>query len=439
MKHKKLFIAFVAVFSVLVCLGTFILVWFWGDVYPDFDDFKESAAIPGLNEGAVPQGLANYTTNVYAPDGAATDEKQDYLFISAYMKEGPSRIYVTGVKTGYVGYVTMECYNPGDADANSEGYVPYYGHAGGIATSCKQSERNGTLWMVSDGKVWCFKGASEGYTNPAEELIAKAKLYGQPDENGAAQNVIRFKTSFEANCRASFCFFYEDGSSSVSNDKLYVGEFYRAGDKNYSTDADHHLTTKQGTQNHAFMYEYTLNTDTSNAYGLSLISASTVAEENRVPKVQAVYSIPDKIQGGSRVPLADSTSTYSGALVLAESYGLANSRIYYYDFAKIHDTSNRDYYSDVVKFTDAEGNKRGKNFIYKGVKKTLSGQEYDENPPIYYIDASLLEREYSVPSMAEGMCVINRNVYVLFESGSYKYRMFVRREIKNIFRFIPRR
>lgn len=431
MKHKKLFITFIVLFSIIVCLATFVMVWFWGDVYPDFDDFKESVEIPGLNEGAVPQGIANYNSYVYDADGNPTTEKQDYLFIASYMKSGPSRIYVTGVKTGYVGYVTMKC------PVEGGGYEDYKGHAGGIATNCKAGEKNGTVWVVSNSTVWCFKGASEGYENPAEEILKKARLTPDGEE---PENVIKFTSSFYANCKASFCFFYDDGTTSISNDKLYVGEFYRAGDEEYATDADHHLTTKQGKgENHAFMYEYTSNTDTSNKYGLSLISPSSVDSSDYVPKVQAVYSIPDKIQGVARIPLSENNTSSTGRFVLSSSYGLANSKLFYYDFAKIRETANRDSYGSVVKYTDADGNLKNKNFIYKGVKKKTSGQEYDENPYVYYFDESLAERTYSVPSMAEGMCVIDKNVFVLFESGSYKYRAFVRRQIDNVFWFVPRK
>lgn len=429
MKHKKLLITFTVIFSVIVVLATFILIWFWGDEYPDFNDFKQSAVIPGLDEKAVPQGVANYRTAVYGEDGEPTTEEQDYLFISAYMKSGPSRIYVTGLKTGYVGYVSLKIPAEGEgADAD------YFGHAGGIATNCKRNDKNGTVWMTSDSKVYCMKGASSGYYNAAEEIVARAA------KNSDGTESVKFTASFEANCNASFCFFYDDGTTSTMNDKLYVGEFYLKDNSEYSTDPDHCVTSpKTGATTHAFMYEYTSNIDVNNKYGLALLSSSSgVKEADRVPKVDAVYAIPDKVQGAARILKSGaSASSAEGDLVLSSSWALSNSDIRYYDFSAVRATSSRKY-SNYVKFTDSKGETHGKEFFYKGVKKS-TGADYSEDPILYFADDSALARSYSVPSMAEGMCVVNRSVYVLFESGCYKYSPFVRQQLRNLYYFIPRK
>lgn len=424
MKRKKLFITLIALFSFAVCLGTFLIIWFWGDQYDDFKDFVEAAPVPGLDEGAVPQGLCNYTTHIYDETGAKKDELQEYYFISAYMKKGPSRIYVTGSKTGYVGYVTLQ--NPDGSD--------FTGHCGGIATSSCMDYTSGTLWIASEGKVYCAKKNSDSYTNVAEELIGRAGLYASPDENGQPQNVIKFKSSFEANCNADFCFYFDyDGDPttySSASDKLYVGEFYRP--KSSETDARHRVTTKNGSENKAFVYEYTI--DGSNlTYGLRTISADNVSGEMRVPKIQYVYSIPEKIQGFARIPDESSKSSTKGKLVLSQSWGLSNSTLYYFDWEKIR-TNNSASYGSLVKNPD--GSAAG--LEYKGVF-TQNGAKYYENPTVYFVDESSLEREYSIPSMSEGLCANGNKVFVLFESASYKYRTFVRQQLDNLYYFIPRR
>lgn len=424
MKHKKLFIALIAIFSVIVCLGTFVMIWFWGDSYPDFEDFTEGVEIPGLDEGAVPQGIANYTTSVYDNEGQATADSQDYLFVSAYMKEGPSRIYVTGSRTGYIGYVTIK---------NEDG-SDYCGHCGGIATSCVKGYSNGVLWITSENTVYCAKRSSNDYANIAEEVITKALNSSAESDN--SENVIQFTASFKANCNASFCFFYDSDADpttfSTASDKFYVGEFYRKGSN--ETDGNHHVTTKNGTENKAFLYEYSLNS--SSEYGLTKLSSSNIPEEYRVPKIQYIYSIPAKIQGMARLRDKSSTSsTSAGKLALSQSWGLPDSTIYLYDWGKIR--SNSASYGSLVKTTDNEGKEVAAGFEYEGVQTNL-GNRYFENPTVYFVDDSSLVREYSVPSMSEGLCASGDRVYLLFESASFKYKNFVRQQIRNIYSFIPR-
>lgn len=147
MKHKKLFITATVIFTVIVFLSIFITIWFWGDKYKNFNDFRMEFEIPGLDEGACPQGMGNFKGEYDVKDengnpvldenGKQKTAYQEYFFISAYMKEGASRIYVMGDDTGYVGFVSLK---------NTDG-SDYTGHAGGVAT-------NGyTLWVVSDDTV----------------------------------------------------------------------------------------------------------------------------------------------------------------------------------------------------------------------------------------------------------------------------------------------
>ena len=74
MKHKKLFITFTAVFSVILMIAVFLVIWFWGDSYKSgakfdgFEDFRAEAEIPGLKDGACPQGLGTYRASYALKD-----------------------------------------------------------------------------------------------------------------------------------------------------------------------------------------------------------------------------------------------------------------------------------------------------------------------------------------------------------------------------------
>lgn len=420
MKNKKLFIAGIAIFSVIVFLAIFLVVWYWGDKfnYKDFnDDFKtiqtdsgETLKIPGLDEGAVPQGMANYT---YPGDNKNINiASQQYFFISAYMKKGASRVYVTGERTGYVGYVTLK---------NEDG-SDYFGHAGGIATSCNNTLSNGqklntkygTLWIVSDGMVYCAKASSSEYTNIAEEIIVKAAL-------ADGDKSIQFATSFKANNQADFCYYY-DALDHATYGRLYVGEFYHPTKDIYSTPDNHHITTANGDKHYALVNEYSLSTSTSasNKYGLMQLNDNGLSDKNNVPKINQIISIPDKIQGFAR--------NDSGQLVLSASYGLPNSHIYYYSWDEVTSTANRDSFKSLT----------GYNFEYDGVERATGVKYTDPDMKVYFADSSKLLRDYSIPSMAEGMCVNGDKIYVLFESGCYKYKAFVRERITDIYYFIPR-
>lgn len=395
MKHKKLFISLTAVLSVVILLSIFLMIWFLGDSYKDFDNnFTKEFKIAGLKDGAVPQGLGNCSAEyeVENANGDKVKKSQQYFFMTGYMVDGSaSRIYVTGADTGYVGYVKMKNVDGSD----------YKGHCGGIAT-------NGNfLYVTGEGTVYVKK-----LTNLVVDLIEKAKLPAG-DEN----KYVQFTTSFDANCGADFCFYYDDPSTtSKSYDRLYVGEFYRKG--KWDTDSSHHLTTPNGVDNTAFAYEFNVSVS-DEPYGLTKISDSNVAAENRVPKIQKIISIPEKIQGFARA---------GNAVALSQSYSLSNSHILVYNWSKLTGSDNSDTFLNL----------KGRNFAYNGVKTDNGVQYTDKTVRVYFADKNNNEvflNDYSIPSMSEGMCTVGNKVYVLFESAGKKYRTFVREQIKYVYSF----
>lgn len=418
MKHKKLFVTLTAVLTVILALVIFLMIWFWGDKYnggsdfEGFGDFRAEFAIPGLDDGAVPQGITTYRTTYTVPatdeEGNETEEQksQDYFFISAYLDNKPSRIYVVGKETGEVGYVTLK---------NEDG-SDFTGHCGGIAT-------NGhTLWIASDSKIFVARTKSPSTTdNIARNIIAAA---GASDSEDKA---IQFTASFHANCNASFLYYYdEDGGQSSypsSSDRLYVGEFYRSG--NYETDKKHQVTTPNGDKNTSFAYEYTVSTSDDN-FGLAPISSSSPGKDSKdrvVPQIQKIFSLPSEIQGFART---------ANGIVLSQSYGLKNSRIYYYKFNWSSPTSSDNSSQSYATFAETD------SFVYEGAYFASGAPYKDTSLRIYFIDDASKINDYSIPCMSEGLCTLNGRVYVLFESYAHKYKPFVRQALKNVYSFVPR-
>lgn len=325
--RSKLWTALIAIGCVIAAIGMFLLIWYWGDRYPDFDRrFTKEAQIPGLDEGLTPQGIANYG---------------DDMLISGYMLDGgPSRIYY--LKDGEtVGYVTLELSDGSD----------YEGHACGVATNGRK------VWVVSEGTVYIAD-----YTT--------IKDTASPE--GAK---VKITTYWDANCNADFCYF--DGTY------LYVGEFYRAG--NYETDEDHHYTTPAGDENKAVIFRY----------GTSNYSMDNPATPSRA------YSITGEIQGMA-------ICSDGNRIVLSQSWGLKNSKLLVYQ------PDNNSYSYNIFK---------------------VNGTSIRT----YCLDSSILVDEYELPSMSEGLCNSNNTIFVLFESGSKKYRAFVRESLTHVYSFRLRR
>ena len=437
MKHKKSLIVFTALFSVAVFISIFLMMWFWGDQYPDFNTttFREEIAIPGLKDGACPQGLAMSKQNVYNKNGdieydntdsegkpAGEPKKQDYYLVSAYFKDKPSRIYVTGKQSGYLGYVSLTYHGE-----------PFYGHVGGVAT-----DKDGkVLWLGSENKVYCVKSTNKDY-NVIEQIILNC-ISGDTFELDPDTTT---NSVFEINGSASFVSYYRASTSTGKyTEKLYVGEFYRAG--NYETPSSHHVTLPDGSKNRAFMYEF--NVSTSTEYGLSKKTDDSKMSV-QVPRVDKIFSIPDRIQGAALV----SGSNDSGdILVLSQSYGLDNSEILLYNFSTIETSGNSISYSSI----DPNGN----NFPYAGVTVESTGRQYysDTNISVYYVYGNSNSKttngngnkiypsfikSFSIPSMTEGLAVgSDDRVNILFESAANKYKAFVRQPIDKIYSFRPSR
>ncbi len=430
-EHHKLITVLTVILTVILAAVIFLVIWYWGDSYPDFKDMDEAAAIPGLDEGATPQGM-----DVYKPT-SGTYSGENMMLVAANMKDGSARIYVTGETSGYIGYVPVTVLG-----------VAFTGEISGIATNGR------SIWMASGSTVYSMAGSSSGAA--ANDIITKAAangeaLYGTRDDgtdtddnddddgNGDDRDIVDdveiiaragsgnvayaddadasgsyelqsfdFTGSFDANCTVGFLSMY-------STTKLYVGENSASG-----ADDTHKVTTTNGDENLAFVYEYNTSTSSTSAVnGLTALTDGYDADGNSfyVPKIQAVYSIPGNIAGFART----STSTQ---LVLCENNGYVSSSLLCYKWSSV--TSSSSTYVKTV----------GSNFTYNGLYKE-SKVKYTDNPKVYFAESSKLNTEYKIPALAGNIALGSdyESVYVLFRSAVSPYSMLARQQVKDIYTF----
>ncbi len=244
-KTKKIFSIFSIILAIIfVAIGIFLIVWFCGDSYSQFNSLAEKEfAIPGLSSGFTPQGL-DY------------EETDNIFLVCGYMNNGSaSRVYVVDENIPENNkYITLT-FEEKD----------YKGHAGGIAT-------DGTsVWIVGEGVVNRF-------------------LYSDL-KNAQNGEKIEIKDKFESKNGADFVL--------VDNNSLWVGEFHRSG--KYDTNKSHKIEIEKNQFNYALTFKYNINEN--NTYGLE--STTPVLALSHCSLVQGMeitdgkillscsYSLPD--------------------------------------------------------------------------------------------------------------------------------------------------
>lgn len=192
---KGVKIAICIVVALVLAIGIFAIVWFKGKNYKHFyAKAKAEFAIPGLDQGLVPQGLTYH-------------ESSENFLVTGYMKDGSaSRIYIVGENTKYFTLKT-------------DG-TDYVGHAGGIATYGEYG------YLVGDKKLCIFN------INDALAL-----------DNGGSVNIL---ATFDTPNGGDFI--------NIHDGKVYLGEFYH--ETKYPTNAKHHITTADNKMNYAVTYVY---------------------------------------------------------------------------------------------------------------------------------------------------------------------------------------
>lgn len=150
----------------------------------------------------------------------------------------------------------------------------------------------------------------------------------------------------------------------VQHRTLYVGEFYYP--VNFETPKSHHITTPDGTRNHAIMLAYPA--DPAGRYGFAEQAAR-------------VYSIPSKVQG--------MCITADGRMVMSRSWGLGDANLAVYDPAR---------------FTD-DGTYR------------IDGRD----TPLTCLDGRSFMEQLRVPPMSEGLDSRGNQVFLANEAASDRY------------------
>lgn len=191
--------------------------------------------IPGLYQGAVPQGMA------YNAAG-------NLLYISNYMFNGkPSSVSVLSMETGtFMKVLWLQ---------NPDG-TPHTGHTGGLAVSKKY------LWIASGKGV--YRAALSTVTAAANDTPLTMEKFIPTAAKG----------SFAAS----------------SQGILWVGEFTDRGGS-YSTPDSHHLKTPSGEVHHAWMAGYILDPEADTIQSKNIIGGQVYPDY--------IISIPDEVQGAA--------------------------------------------------------------------------------------------------------------------------------------------
>ncbi len=205
------------------------------DVFAEFlKDFKEAHTIPGLLEGAIPQGMCY-------------DETTGYLLITAYYQDSrfPSMIMAIDEKSGdFIGAFPLKTTNGDDC----------FGHVGGICAS------QNTVYITTEG---------ECYTFPAEEL--------KTAENGSP---IQFRSKFKLNTAGSFACIY--------NNIFWAGDFVQSSD-DAREQAEDIFTLPSGETFYAFCEGYEL------VDGLPDVKKINSQSNGYIPDL--MIAIPEQVQG----------------------------------------------------------------------------------------------------------------------------------------------
>lgn len=185
--------------------------------FPDYLSLmQEGPLIPGLLQGAVPQGKA------YIPEA-------DLLVISSYMDQD-----LPGVLT----FVSLQDFELKKVLwlYNSDGSM-HQGHLGGLARTREH------LWIASDHTV---------YRISLQDIMA-------------AEDMLFLNQGWSTEVRACF--------ATASESVLYVGEFRTRG-KRYATKPSHAYSTAGGGRNQALMAGFPLDKESDDIQGSMLISGT---------------------------------------------------------------------------------------------------------------------------------------------------------------------
>ncbi|NNJ27082.1 hypothetical protein [Alienimonas chondri] len=225
--------------------------------------------IPGLREGAVPQGLA------WTP---ATDDAPACFLISHDRADAAaSCVSVVEAKSGTLRAVV--------ALAEPDG-TPHAGHVGGLAAI------GDDLFLASDGRVLRYPLAPFLSDTPPPTLAAAAE---REDET-------------QADCCTA--------RIGAEGSELWVGEFarYALFSKDYPTDSTHHVTDRAGVSKYAWICRSDPGDPTGRVTGILSVRQ----------RVQGLCFLPPTSADRNGDRINGNASGEPGEIVLSLSYGRTN-------------------------------------------------------------------------------------------------------------------
>lgn len=279
---------------------------------------------------------------------------EKFAFASFY-NSAKRELPIPGVNGGFVGQgldyiedkeVFITC---GYSAKKGEASSVYVMNADGSNRKCELKNADGSVYVGHTGGVahykdYCYITGADGC-----DVFALSDILTKSEAKKIGE--IKSPTG------------HDPAYVTVHDGKLYEGSFYRAG--NYETPDNERITTPCGDENTALIYVYDL--DDSAPFGV-----------NETPV--AAYSTTGLVQG---MCFTDTQ------IVLSTSYGLAPSRLKYYDLSRIP----------------------------QPVEKTIGSFTLD----FYYLDGSCLERDVTAPPMSEEIVYKDGRIFIMTESASDKY------------------
>lgn len=293
----------------LIIATAMVLIGFDAFIFSLSPDFygtaKREMPIPDTSSGFIVQDIEYM------------DEADAWLF-SGYETDNTSPIYRIG-KDGAQARINVEF---------EDGSI-YDGHGSGITSD------GGFVYLTCDN----------GYC-----IIEAVELTGAPDGG-----TVKAEDTVDVGFDPAFI--------NIVDGKLTCGVFYHAGP--YDTPDYMHITTPDGTLNHAIMYAYDRD---DSIYGFA-------------PTPSYVYSIPDKVQG---VCINDDNN-----FIFSTSWGLSASQLIQYKADKL--------------IADGTFNVDGKDI------------------PLYCFDTRSYVDTFFAPPMSEGIISKDGRIWIPNEAASNKY------------------
>ena len=179
----------------------------------------------------------------------------------------------------------------------------------------------------------------------------------------------------------AYCYVYEYKGQKY----MMAGSFHRDGTV-YETPEHEKITTPSGEQNTSVMTVFKVDENAEFAIN---------------PTPCAIISARHMIQGICITP--------DGQMVISSSWGLATSKLFFYDLSKVQGVEKY-IYKGTISYGDLEAKEEEKKC-----------EDFSFTVPCYFLDNSCLINTVVAPPMSEGIVCLDGKIIVFCESASNKY------------------